>query len=93
MKNLLDSTIYNQADLQSQENFAILLLRIFKLQKSTNAQNIVQNRINEIYAGNPTYFSSDKQIEIKNKSDDANFVIPEYFSNDTDDNIIGIGVM
>ena len=93
MKNRVDPIIFNNAELMSQEMFAVLLLRIFKLQKTTNAQNIVQKRINEIYASNPTYFSVEKQTQIKNKSEDTNFVIPEYFSNDGDNNIIGIGVM
>jgi len=94
MKNKVDSTIFNQAELTAQEMYAVLLLRIFKLQKTTNAQNIIQNRINEIYASNPTYFSSDKQSSIKTKSEDKDFVIPEYFSyNNTDYNMMEIGIM
>ena len=93
MKNRVDSTILNQAELQAQENFAILLLRIFKFQTKIGAKNVIQNRINEIYASNPTYFDNDKQTTIKNKSEDKDYVIPEYYSNDTHNMEMEIGIM
>lgn len=94
MKNKVDSTIFNQAELQAQENMAILLLRMLKFQTKIGAINVIQNRINEIYAGNTTYFNNDKQSSIKTKSEDKDFVIPEYYSNNnTDYNMMEIGIM